>query len=325
MRKKEIESANRPHTGNIQESNNRVSRIPPNVLQKQTQSIKLLSTTSAYPLQQTQTNGQESNPREVARADFNRGGAEDTQFEAAENNTVNPQEEIEQQTQTTQQKDKEPQLEGTINYPNVPDNEKDPRVRINVMIKQFNDSLKVRYQQIDCGLYHEIQTAMHLVGNFKIVHGKQISRGLTKEEKNSCLNGDSQNITTPTENGKYREIDFVFDEDEKTNIVEAKNTASVDTHQVDKNKKLAQKLGGKVIYALAGNKDAQMNAIKKKFQEGESLEIASQQLEFITIPADEFGRLYNEGIVAGLGYIPTLKQIMDESFNVDSGAEYDEI
>ncbi|MEH2247658.1 hypothetical protein [Nostoc sp.] len=60
----------------------------------------LLSSTSLYSQTQQQRHA------EVVGADFNGSGVEDTQLAAAKSNTGKPQEKIEQQTQTTQQKDK---------------------------------------------------------------------------------------------------------------------------------------------------------------------------------------------------------------------------
>jgi hypothetical protein len=64
--REETERSNRLYTGNIQESNDRVSRIPPNVSRQQTHSTNLLDSASAYPPEQTQMVGQESNLTEVA-------------------------------------------------------------------------------------------------------------------------------------------------------------------------------------------------------------------------------------------------------------------
>jgi hypothetical protein len=218
-------------------------------------------------------------------------------------------------------------IQREIHYPEVPEEEKDPRVRINIMIDQFNESLPGRYKAIDFGLYHEIMTAIKLVGDHKITHGKQISRGLTKEEKVRGMKGHEQMITTPTEDGKYRELDFVYtDDDGKLTIVEAKRRKAADTHQVTLNKELATRVGGKVLYSIAGDKASQIDAIRKKFKTSDSdTKIDFEEivkLEFIIIPADDFGELYNEGVYAGLAHIPTLRQIMDENFNPDSGDIY---
>ena len=69
-----------------------------------------------------------------------------------------------------------------LSYPTVPRGEEDPRVRINVMIREFNASLRGPYDPIDKGLLHEIATATQLYREGKITHGKEISRRLTKTE-----------------------------------------------------------------------------------------------------------------------------------------------
>lgn len=154
----------------------------------------------------------------------------------------------------------------TIIYPNVPQNEADPRSRINVMIDIFNAGLSSRAGgKLDRGLYHEIFTAYKLVQDYKITHGSQISRPLTESEKREGLNGSSQMITVPLQGNKYREIDMVYNEGGITHIVEAKNTKTVDHSQLQPNIQLAQQIQGALVYAI-GEKDGQERALKEAYK-----------------------------------------------------------
>ncbi|EXM21905.1 hypothetical protein RAB80_012995 [Fusarium oxysporum f. sp. vasinfectum] len=154
----------------------------------------------------------------------------------------------------------------TIIYPNVPQNEADPRSRINAMIDIFNAGLSSRAGgKLDRGLYHEIFTAYKLVQDYKITHGSQISRPLTDSEKREGLNGSSQMITVPLQGNKYREIDMVYNEGGITHIVEAKNTKTVDHSQLQPNIQLAQQIQGALVYAI-GEKDGQERALKEAYK-----------------------------------------------------------
>ncbi|KAF5644108.1 multidrug resistance [Fusarium sp. NRRL 52700] len=153
-----------------------------------------------------------------------------------------------------------------IVYPNVPPIEEDPRARINVMIDIFNAGLSSRAgSKLDRGLYHEIFTAYKLVQDYKIMHGRQISRPLTDSEKREGLNGSSQMITVPLQGNKYRELDMVYNEDGTTFIVEAKNTKTVDHSQLQPNIQLAMQIQGALVYAI-GEKDGQERALQEAYK-----------------------------------------------------------
>ena len=218
-----------------------------------------------------------------------------------------------------------------IIHPTVPKKEEDPRVRINVMIGIFNANLPPHEppSKIDLGFYHEIQTAILLVRQYKITHGNQISRPLTAAEKKSLQKGNSQMILVPMEGNNYRELDIVYEEgrgEEKiTYIVEAKNKAGADASQLKPNLDLAQKVKGKVIYALEGTAQSKDNALKDAHQK---LSTAGEipPLDVIHLPSENFAQLYfNKNVearVAGLGEIPTLEAILDPAFNPDHGGEH---
>lgn len=155
-----------------------------------------------------------------------------------------------------------------IRYPEVPKEEQDPRLRVNVMRKLFSASLPPRKDpsELNSGLYQEIKTAMILIQEHKITHGRQISRSQTPEEIRQGLNGTSQSIMVPTASGGTRELDFVYtDLDGKPVIVEAKSTQMVDKHQLEVNVKLAYHHGGKVVYSLDGDKPSQVEALKEDY------------------------------------------------------------
>ncbi|KAM5343517.1 hypothetical protein ACJ41O_012054 [Fusarium nematophilum] len=154
----------------------------------------------------------------------------------------------------------------TIIYPNVPPNEADPRERINVMIDIFNAGLSSRTGgKMDRGLYHEIFTAFNLVQDYKITHGRQISRPLTDSEKKSQQSGHSQMITVPLQGNTFRELDMVYEQGGTTYVVEAKNTKTVDHSQLQPNVHLAKQLRGGLVYAI-GEKASQERALKGAFR-----------------------------------------------------------
>ncbi|KAF4503313.1 hypothetical protein FAGAP_467 [Fusarium agapanthi] len=132
-----------------------------------------------------------------------------------------------------------------IVYPSVPPTEEDPRSRVNVMIDIFNAGLSSHAGgKLDRGLYHEIFTANKLVQDYKIMHGRQISRPLTDLEKQEGLSGSSQMITGPLQGNKFRELDMIDSQGGTTYIVEAKNTKTVDHSQLQPNIQLAQQIQG---------------------------------------------------------------------------------
>jgi hypothetical protein len=151
--------------------------------------------------------------------------------------------------------------------PNIPPEEEDPRVRINVMIDIFNKELKPA-GPVDEGFLNEIWTAKELVHAGRISSGRQISRRRTKQEISEELPGHSQMIVVPLGNGKFREIDMLCDIDGTSYIVEAKLTAKSDLRQLRPNVALAQQIGGGVMYAFGGwsEKKGQEAALRGRYE-----------------------------------------------------------
>ncbi len=149
--------------------------------------------------------------------------------------------------------------------PTVPLEEEDPTVHINMMIEIFNTNLPPPGRGVNRGFLHEMFTATDLVNAGGIKSGRQISRPLTAAEKQSGLRGDSQSILAPLGNGKNRGIDMLCQIRGKTYIVEAKDTQNTDSHQLKRNIDLAQRLGGGVMYSLAGEKAGQERALREGF------------------------------------------------------------
>lgn len=219
-----------------------------------------------------------------------------------------------------------PKPNSKIVYPTVPDKEKDPHVRINVMIGQFNASLPPRetHGKINQGLYHEIATALVLVRKYKVTRGNQISRSLTAAEAKAGKNGTDQMIKVPMEGKNFRELDMVYEENGKPVIVEAKNKKTTDASQLKINTELAQTLGGRLVYALEGLKAGQQKALQAAYDKlAKTKNHPMPGLEVVSIPFEKFAELYFEGWVAGLETIATLEAIMDNNFNPDTGEEWD--
>lgn len=68
-----------------------------------------------------------------------------------------------------------------IEYPEVPEQEQDPMVRVDAMRRAGTNQ-------------HEIDSAIHNINDGSITHGSQLSRGVTLDEKNAGKNGDEQKI-----------------------------------------------------------------------------------------------------------------------------------
>lgn len=222
---------------------------------------------------------------------------------------------IEQSKKESPQVDKYEPMKQKISYPVVPKTEEDPRRRINVMIRMFNDDLREN-KKMDKGLYHEIQTAIQLVREWKITHGRQISRSLTTSEKSERRLGNEQMILTPIMDDKFRELDMVFEKDGVPTIVEAKNKKTADTSQVEINRELAKDISGRVMYSLP--KAYQEEAIRSKYISDSEVDTLPP-LDILIVDSEKFGELYAHGFVCGLSYLPPLEALLDESFNPDSG------
>jgi hypothetical protein len=160
----------------------------------------------------------------------------------------------------------------TIRYPVVPVKEENPRARVNKMIEIFNEihppnprkpvepkmqgeakkpgEGKVPPMKINAGMLFEIAVADRLVKLGKIHEGRQISRGLSKAEIDAGLKGNSQMIMCVDYQGAMRELDIVYNVNEKLHIMECKNKSGTDASQMQKNILLAIALNGTVEYAL---------------------------------------------------------------------------
>lgn len=190
----------------------------------------------------------------------------------------------------------------TIIYPTVPEHEKDPRARVNVMTAMFNNSLRglKHKDKIDTGFAHEIATAQYLLNNIvyfndEVQCGWHISRSLTANEKTAGLKGDSQFVKVPMGKQSYRELDMIFFDNRNgangmLTIVEAKSTKSIDHHQMGYNVQLAKRLGGKVIYSVdRPGQESALQAAYSRIPESSSL----PPFEVI-VPIDENGRFVHQ-------------------------------
>ncbi|KAI0163254.1 hypothetical protein BJ166DRAFT_525828 [Pestalotiopsis sp. NC0098] len=155
-----------------------------------------------------------------------------------------------------------------IKLPDVPQEEEDPRARINVMKDIFKESMKEG--RANTGLLTEIDAATILVHAGLIGHGNQISRALTNKEKHKGTRGTEQMILTDNSKkpGSDRELDMLCQMEGKTYIVEAKNTKNADTKQLAPNFELARKLGSEwgVMYALAGHSERKERPVVEAHQ-----------------------------------------------------------
>ncbi|KAK6354947.1 hypothetical protein TWF696_004075 [Orbilia brochopaga] len=211
-----------------------------------------------------------------------------------------------------------------INFPVVPPGEEDPRVRINTMIKIFNQKLPQRPNpnpaSMDMGLFYEIKAAIKLVRARKITHGKEISRGLTKHESEVLgLNGASQMVKVPLPGNRFRELDIVYG---GNNIVEVKDKRVLDATQMEKNVKLASTLGGSLSYALptpeGKDKPNSASAYETAFKEAREKVYqedgiqTNYSLGIIAVPSEDFAKNYWDGIVSGLAQIATQAELDKE-------------
>ncbi|KAI1204530.1 uncharacterized protein F4807DRAFT_446737 [Annulohypoxylon truncatum] len=216
-------------------------------------------------------------------------------------------------------------MEGSPNtlfiYPTVPSGEEDPRVRINVMINIFNAGLPTKGQNggVDKGLFHEIMTACYLVKNYKINHGKEISRPLTPAER-GLQKGDAQMILVPLKDGGNRELDMVYVEDGRPYIVEAKNKKTADHRQLEANVQLARTLGGGVVYALT-QKSSQEEAIKTAYDKLPD-QANLPPLEIIQI-SEKLTDIYSGERPQSLKPIPTLAKIWENISRHEGLLEFD--
>lgn len=231
------------------------------------------------------------------------------------------------------------QLNSTIIYPKVPPEENDPAVRINVMKEIFLAGLppKNSHAKIDQGFYHEIQTAQMLHQRSLLRSGAQISRPLTAAEKARGEKGDSQMVKVPMEGNRYREIDMVCTgdptvepgwhplADKKTlYLVEAKDTARGDSHQLELNVQLASRMKAGVCYSFQGQKPSREQALRSAYERIDVGGSKRPTLAFINTEPVQFGTNYYDGYgtLMGTDQLPTLKQTLRRQ-QVMSGEEYD--
>lgn len=193
-------------------------------------------------------------------------------------------------------------------------------------------SLRQPNRKVDPGFLQEISTARLLREHHRFKSGNQISRPLTAEEKSSGHKGNCQMILVQMGPGaeEWRELDMVcigdpsaeysYDAplDKTLYIVEAKDTASVDSHQLALNVQLAEYLHARVAYSFPGERLGQRRALEKKYEEINGPKRLGGLLVFICtqpLGGAQGGR--------GLDQLPTYEQTW-RSGEVESGkVEFD--
>jgi hypothetical protein len=222
----------------------------------------------------------------------------------------------------------------SILYPIVPDVEaSDARARINLMQSMIEaQRLRQPHARVDPGLLQEISTARLLREHHRFESGEQISRPLTAKEKASGHKGNCQMILVRMgpRAEQWRELDMVCIGDPSVEysygapldktlyIVEAKDTASVDAHQLALNVQLAQYLGARVAYSFPGKKPSQRTELEKKYKDMRGPEKLGGPLVFIcTQPLEgaKGGR--------GLDSLPTYEQTWRSGLVESGEVEFD--
>jgi hypothetical protein len=185
------------------------------------------------------------------------------------------------------------------------------------------------HAKIDAGFLQEISTARLLLERHRFKSGNQISRPLTTEEKKSGHKGNCQVILVQMGPGaeEWRELDMVCIGDPSVEysyeapldktlyIVEAKDTASVDGHQLEVNVQLADYMYARVAYSFPGERLGQRRALLKKYEEINGPKRLGGPLVFIStqpLEGAKGGR--------GLDQLPTYEQTW-RSGEVESGKE----
>lgn len=222
----------------------------------------------------------------------------------------------------------------TILYPIVPDVDvSDARARINLMQTMIEAQRSLKpHAGLDAGFLQEISTARLLRQHHRFTSGAQISRPLTMEEKKSGHKGDCQMILVRMGPGnhEWRELDLICigdpskeytleaPPDRTLYIVEAKDTASVDGHQLEVNVALAEHLRARVAYSLPGERPGQCRALRKKYEQIRGAERLGGPLVFIhTEPLGGAKR------GAGLDRLPTYEQTWRSSLVESREVEFD--